>query len=72
MNLCWCKISIDNLTIICRLLGTPNEDVWPGVTELPYWKTEAPKFKPKDLSNVIPGLDDCGCDLLWVSFCTNK
>ena len=62
------KKSADKLATMCRLLGTLNDDIWPNVTKLPYWNTESPKFTPIDLSDVVPGLDDFGCDLLSVRF----
>lgn len=30
-----------------RVLGTPNEDTWPGVTSLPDFKSAFPKWPPK-------------------------
>jgi hypothetical protein len=49
-----------------RLLGTPNEQVWPGVGKLPNWH-EYPQWKPTKLSALVPGLDADGYDLLEVS-----
>ena len=49
-----------------RLLGTPNEQVWPGVGKLPNWH-EYPQWKPTKLSTLVPGLDEDGYDLLGVS-----
>ena len=49
-----------------RLLGTPNEEVWPGVGKLPNWH-EYPQWKPTKLSTLVPGLDADGYDLLEVS-----
>jgi serine/threonine protein kinase len=42
---------IDQIFKIFRLLGTPTEEEWPGVTELPNYKPTFPKWKPKDISN---------------------
>lgn len=28
---------IEQLDKICSVLGTPNEDVWPGIKQLPNW-----------------------------------
>ncbi|KAG0630307.1 hypothetical protein M758_1G168700 [Ceratodon purpureus] len=55
---------IDELFKIFRTLGTPNEEVWPGVTSLPDFKTAFPKWPPKALSSVVPGLEPAGIDLL--------
>ncbi|BAT74052.1 hypothetical protein LR48_Vigan464s001600 [Vigna angularis] len=55
---------IDELFKIFRILGTPNEDTWPGVTSLPDFKSAFPKWQPKDLKTVVPNLDPAGLDLL--------
>ena len=44
--------------------GTPNEAVWPGVSELQDYKDTFPKFKGKSLESVVPSLDSLGLDLL--------
>ena len=49
--------------ISLRLLGTPSDDVWPGVSRLRDWH-EFPQWKPQDLSRVIPELDAAGIDLM--------
>jgi len=55
---------IDELFKIFRVLGTPNEDTWPGVTSLPDFKSAFPKWPPKDLATVVPNLEQAGIDLL--------
>ncbi|KAJ3682094.1 hypothetical protein LUZ60_014667 [Juncus effusus] len=55
---------IDELFKIFRVLGTPNEETWPGVTSLPDFKSAFPKWPAKDLSTVVPTLDPAGIDLL--------
>ncbi|KAG6554698.1 hypothetical protein Mapa_003717 [Marchantia paleacea] len=55
---------IDELFKIFRTLGTPNEETWPGVTSLPDYKSAFPKWPPKNLSTVVPGLEPGGVDLL--------
>lgn len=46
-------------------LGTPDESVWPGVTQLPEFQADAfPKWRPRPLSDVCPSLDPQGVDLL--------
>jgi cyclin-dependent kinase len=45
-------------------LGTPNEQIWPGVTSLPDYKDAFPNFSPQPLSNAVPRLNDAGLDLL--------
>lgn len=32
-----------------RVMGTPNEETWPGVTALPDFKSAFPKWPPKVL-----------------------
>lgn len=49
-----------------RTLGTPNEEVWPGVTTLPDYKSTFGQWKPQSLASVVPGLDPLGLDLLSV------
>jgi serine/threonine protein kinase len=56
---------IDEMFKIFKILGTPNEDVWPGVSNLKDWNPEFPKWQRKDLSKLIPGLDENGLDLLY-------
>lgn len=55
---------IDQLFRVFRTLGTPDECVWSGVTKLPDYKTNFPKWFAQDLPNIIPSLDDNGRDLL--------
>lgn len=39
---------IDQIFKIFQFHGTPNNQVWPGVKDLPDFKTTFPKFKPVD------------------------
>ncbi|MBA0702179.1 hypothetical protein Goari_005647, partial [Gossypium aridum] len=55
---------IDELFKIFRILGTPNEDTWPGVTSLPDFKSAFPKWPAKNLATVVPNLESAGIDLL--------
>ncbi|KAL9708832.1 Cyclin-dependent kinase catalytic subunit [Leucoagaricus gongylophorus] len=55
---------IDQIFRIFRLLGTPNEDVWPGVSSLPDYKTTFPQWSRKDIGEAVPQLDPYGLDLL--------
>lgn len=47
-----------------RLLGTPDEQVWPGVTSLPDFKTSFPKWSRDFNQDLVPGLEENGLDLL--------
>uniref|UniRef100_A0A0N5B9Y1 Cell division protein kinase 5 n=1 Tax=Strongyloides papillosus TaxID=174720 RepID=A0A0N5B9Y1_STREA len=54
----------DQLKRIFRLLGTPTEETWPGVTNLPDY-IQLPIFLPgMPLSQVVPKLNILGIDLL--------
>ncbi|KAF9340400.1 Cyclin-dependent kinase 3 [Linnemannia elongata] len=55
---------IDEMFKIFKILGTPNETVWPGVSSLKDWNPEFPKWQRKDLRTLVPGLNDEGLDLL--------
>lgn len=47
-----------------QLFGTPNEQVWPGVSELPDYERNFPQWTAKPLSEEVPSLDANGIDLL--------
>ncbi|WVF67075.1 cyclin-dependent kinase 1 [Kwoniella sp. CBS 6097] len=55
---------IDEIFRIFRLLGTPDEDVWPGVRSLPDYKPTFPQWNAVDLHGAVKGLDENGLDLL--------
>lgn len=55
---------IDQLFRIFRTLGTPDERLWPGVSELPDYKSSFPKWPVQNLLQVIPALGQPGADLL--------
>jgi serine/threonine protein kinase len=55
---------IDQLFQIFRILGTPNERIWPGVSQLPDYKTTFPQWAPQNLAQFNPQLDREGLDLL--------
>nr|CAB3497264.1 unnamed protein product [Digitaria exilis] len=55
---------IDELFKIFRILGTPNEQTWPGVSYLPDFKSAFPKWPAQDLATVVPNLEPAGLDLL--------
>ncbi|KAF5936133.1 hypothetical protein HYC85_027262 [Camellia sinensis] len=58
-----------NSQLVHLVLGTPNEDTWPGVTSLPDFKSAFPKWPSKDLASVVPNLDSVGVDLLSKMLC---
>ncbi|CAL9084031.1 unnamed protein product, partial [Musa textilis] len=55
---------ISQLFKIFRVLGTPNEETWSGVTSLPNFKCSFPKWEPMDLAALVPNLEPAGVDLL--------
>ncbi|CAB3977211.1 cyclin-dependent kinase 1-like [Paramuricea clavata] len=58
---------IDQLFRIFRLLGTPTEENWPGVTKLPLYKPTFPKWTKSEndgLKKVVATLCSSGIDLL--------
>ncbi|BCS27375.1 cyclin-dependent serine/threonine-protein kinase CDC28 [Aspergillus puulaauensis] len=55
---------IDEIFKIFRLLGTPDEALWPGVTSFPDYKATFPKWKREETHNLVPGLEKDGLDLL--------
>ena len=59
-------VKIRLLMTLNRLLGTPNEEIWPGVSTLPDYKPTFPKWAAADLSQHVPYLDDDGLDFLYV------
>lgn len=58
---------IDQLFQIFRILGTPTEVTWPGVTQLPDYKGSFPRWPRKEMKDIVPNLDRDGRDLLTVS-----
>eukprot|EP00359_Climacostomum_virens_P011366 CAMPEP_0204916934 /NCGR_PEP_ID=MMETSP1397-20131031/14638_1 /ASSEMBLY_ACC=CAM_ASM_000891 /TAXON_ID=49980 /ORGANISM="Climacostomum Climacostomum virens, Strain Stock W-24" /LENGTH=302 /DNA_ID=CAMNT_0052089621 /DNA_START=730 /DNA_END=1638 /DNA_ORIENTATION=- len=55
---------IDQLYRMFRTLGTPTEQMWPGVSKLRDYKKTFPNWAPTSLSTIVPGLDIQGLDLL--------
>ncbi|CDW60493.1 cyclin dependent kinase 5 [Trichuris trichiura] len=54
----------DQLRRIFRLLGTPTEETWPGLTLLPDYRPIAIQAAAMSLGQVIPTLSSKGRDLL--------
>ncbi|KAM6543483.1 hypothetical protein CsatB_007930 [Cannabis sativa] len=54
---------LQQLLHIFKLLGTPNEEMWPGVSKLMNWH-EYPQWSAQSLTKVVPNLDNDGLDLL--------
>jgi len=49
---------IDQLFRIFRTLGTPDDRVWPGISQLPDYKSTFPRWERAALSGVVPGLKE--------------
>jgi len=55
---------IDQLFRIFRTLGTPNESVWPGISQFPDYKTTFPQWVRQDIPKCLPTMDTEAIDLL--------
>ncbi|RMD42812.1 hypothetical protein DV735_g2322, partial [Chaetothyriales sp. CBS 134920] len=55
---------IDEIFKIFKLLGTPDESSWPGVTSFPDFKTSFPKWRREPTYKMVPNLEQAGLDLL--------
>ncbi|EAS28061.3 CMGC/CDK/CDK5 protein kinase [Coccidioides immitis RS] len=54
----------DQLLKIFRVMGTPTELTWPGVSQLPEYKSTFPVYAPQSLRRLVPRIDPIGADLL--------
>ena len=55
---------IDQLFRMFRILKTPTEDIWPGVTSLPDYKNTFPCWSTNQLANQLKNLSREGIDLI--------
>ena len=55
---------IDQLFRIFRILGTPDDGMWPSVTTLPDYKAQFPQWKAKAWAEICPALGEDGLDLI--------
>ncbi|RBQ69896.1 hypothetical protein VDGD_21533 [Verticillium dahliae] len=55
---------IDEIFKIFRALGTPTEDVWPGVTSYADFKSSFPKWIRDERLPLCTNLDSVGLELL--------
>lgn len=54
-----------DLVILCvRLLGTPTTEIWPGLTQMPDFKTTFPRWAPQSLPEILPEMDERALHLL--------
>lgn len=54
----------DQLMRIFKKLGTPTEESWPEVKQLPDYKDDFTIYPPIPLKTLVPGLDEDGDNLL--------
>ncbi|XP_075469883.1 cyclin-dependent kinase 18 isoform X3 [Ascaphus truei] len=55
----------EELHLIFRLLGTPTEETWPGISyNKEFWEYSFPQYRAQPLKNHTPRLDSEGIDLL--------
>ncbi|KAH3910831.1 hypothetical protein HBI56_004150 [Parastagonospora nodorum] len=54
----------DQVQKIFRLMGTPSERSWPGISQLPEYKTNFPVYATQDLRHILPQVDQVGLNLL--------
>lgn len=47
-------------------MGTPTEQNWPGVSQLPDYKPSFPRWHAQELAQAVEGIDEVACDLLAV------
>lgn len=59
---------IEQLHHIFHLLGTPSEQVWTGLQDLPYWRNNFPTWPGMSLETVASALGDNGTDLIEQMF----
>ena len=54
----------DQLQKIFRLMGTPSERSWPGISQFPEYKANFPIYATQDLRIILPSVDIVALDLL--------
>lgn len=55
---------IDQIFKIFKTMGTPNETVWPGVSQLPDYKTTFPQWSGTDLGETVRDVEPFGLELV--------
>lgn len=54
----------DQIVRIFRIMGTPTERTWPGLTQFPEYKNNWHMYATQNLSSILPQIDPAGIDLL--------
>ena len=54
----------DQIVRIFRIMGTPTERTWPGITQFPEYKPTFQMYATQNLRQILPQIDATGIDLL--------
>jgi negative regulator of PHO system len=54
----------DQLIRIFRIMGTPSERTWPGISQFSEYKQNFQMYATQDLRQILPQIDPSGIDLL--------
>lgn len=54
----------DQITRIFRIMGTPTERTWPGISQFPEYKQNFQMYATQDLRQILPMIDPDGIDVL--------
>ncbi|KAL1839180.1 hypothetical protein VTJ49DRAFT_1799 [Mycothermus thermophilus] len=54
----------DQILRIFRIMGTPNERTWPGLSQFPEFKSTWQSYSIQPLGTILPQIDPLGIDLL--------
>jgi non-specific serine/threonine protein kinase len=54
----------DQLQKIFRLMGTPSERTWPGISQYPEYRSNFHVYATQELRMILPQIDQLGLDLL--------
>ena len=54
----------DQLQKIFRLMGTPSERSWPGISQFPEYKANFQNYATQDFRMILPQIDQLGINLL--------
>ncbi|TKA78897.1 Negative regulator of the PHO system, partial [Cryomyces minteri] len=54
----------DQLQKIFRLMGTPSERSWPGISQFPEYKANFHVYSTQDMRLILPQVDQLGLNLL--------
>ncbi|KAI8981614.1 cyclin-dependent protein kinase [Mycotypha africana] len=58
------KNTEEQLQKVYRVLGTPNEEIWPGMTQMPNYRPSFSSYPLQSMQQIFPCLDPLAQDLL--------